>query len=155
MDDTMRRKDRQLSARAANEILAQGSICQLAMAAQGEPYLVTLNYGYRDSALYFHCAKAGRKLEILEQNNRVCFTVVEHGAVLPADKACDFTMKYRSVVGYGTARVIDGYREKCEALGIIMAQYAPGDSFEFPEATLAATTVFVVDISSMAAKSNH
>ncbi|MBJ6800052.1 pyridoxamine 5'-phosphate oxidase family protein [Geomonas propionica] len=153
MDETMRRKDRQLTALVANEILEKGEICQLALAAQGEPYLVTMNYGYRDSTLYFHCARAGKKLEVIEQNNRVCFTVVEHGAVLPAEKACDFTMKYRSVVGYGTARVIDGYQEKCEALGIIMAQYASG-SFEFPEATLAATAVFAVDISSMAAKSN-
>lgn len=155
MDDTMRRKDRHLSAQGANEILTQGKICQLALAVQGEPYLVTMNYGYRDSTLYFHCARAGKKLEIIEQNSRVCFSVVEHGAVLPADKPCDFTMKYRSVVGFGAARIIDGYREKCEALGIIMAQYAPGESFEFPEATLAATTVFAVDISSMAAKSNH
>ncbi|WP_224983131.1 pyridoxamine 5'-phosphate oxidase family protein [Geomonas agri] len=153
MDDMMRRKDRQLSAKVANDILEKGTICQLALAVQGEPYLVTMNYGYRDSTLFFHCAAAGRKLEIIGQNNRVCFTVVEHGAVLPAEKACDFTMKFRSVVGFGTARVIDGYQEKCEALGIIMAQYAPG-SFKFPEATLAATTVFAVDISSMAAKSN-
>ncbi|MBJ6750604.1 pyridoxamine 5'-phosphate oxidase family protein [Geomonas anaerohicana] len=154
MDDTMRRNDRRLSAQLTNEILEKGTVCQLALAAQGEPYLVTMNYGYRDSTLYFHCAAAGKKLEVIEQNNRVCFTVVEHGAVLPAEKPCDFTMKFRSVVGFGTARVIDGYREKCEALGIIMAQYAPGESFQFPEGTLAATTVFAVDISSMAAKSN-
>lgn len=154
MDDTMRRKDRQLSAQAANEILEKGEVCQLALVAQGEPYLVTMNYGYRDSTLYFHCAKAGKKLELLEQNNRVCFTVMEHGPVLPAEVACDFTMKYRSVVGYGSARMIEGHEEKYAALGIIMAQYAPGE-FEFREGMLATTTVFAVDVSSMSAKSNY
>lgn len=154
MDDTMRRKDRHLSAQAANEILEKGAVCHLALVGQGEPYVVTLNYGYRDSILYFHCARAGKKLELLEQNSRVCFTVVEHGPVLPAEIACDFTMKFRSVVGYGSARIIAGYEEKSAALGIIMAQYAPGE-FEFRETMLAATTVFAVDVASMSAKSNY
>jgi nitroimidazol reductase NimA-like FMN-containing flavoprotein (pyridoxamine 5'-phosphate oxidase superfamily) len=154
MDELMRRKDRQLSIQAANDLLAKGAVCHLGLAAQGEPYLVTLNYGYRDSTLYFHCARAGKKLEMLQLNNRVCFTIVAETLLVPAEKACDFTMKYRSVVGYGTARIVDGHEEKCHALGIIMAQYAAGD-FEFPEASLSATTVFAVDITSMSAKSNY
>lgn len=154
MDDLMRRKDRQLSVQCANELLANGKVCHLALAAQGEPYLVTLNYGYRDTTLYFHCARAGKKLELLQLNNRVCFTVVADTDLVPAEKACDFTMKYRSVVGYGSARIVEGHEEKCRALGIIMAQYASGD-FDFPEATLSATTVFAVDITSMSAKSNY
>lgn len=154
MDDVMRRKDRQLSIQAANDLLAKGTACHLALAAQGEPYLVTLNYGFRDSTLYFHCARAGKKLDLLKMNNRVCFTVVAGLELVPAEKACDFSMMYRSVVGYGTARFVEGHEEKCEALGIIMAQYAAG-SFEFPEGPLAATIVFAVDITSMSAKSNY
>lgn len=154
MGDTMRRKDRQLSVKAANDLLAKGTICHLALAAQGEPYLVTMNYGFRDSTLYFHCARAGKKLELLQLNNRVCFSVVAGAELVPAEKACEFSMKYQSVVGYGAARIVEGHEEKCQALGIIMAQYADG-SFEFPEGPLAATAVFAVDIVSMSAKSNY
>lgn len=154
MDDMLRRKDRQLSAQTANELLAQGKICHLALATHDEPYLVTMNYGYRDTTLYFHCAGAGKKLELLRQNNRVCFTVVADTKLIAAEKACDFTMKYRSVVGYGTARLVEGHEEKSRALDIIMAQYAP-EAFEFPQAGMAATTVFVVDIETMTAKSNY
>lgn len=154
MDELMRRKDRQLSPRDANELLAKGKVCHLALAAGGEPYLVTLNYGYRDSTLYFHCASAGKKLELLRLNNRVCFTVVADTNLVPAEKACDFTMKYRSVVGYGDARMVEQDEEKRQALGIIMAQYAAGE-FAFPEASLSATTVFAVDITSLSAKSNY
>jgi Predicted flavin-nucleotide-binding protein len=154
MDDMLRRKDRQLSAQAANELLAQGKICHLALAAHDEPYLVTMNYGYRDTTLYFHCAGAGKKLELLRQNSRVCFTVVADTKLVASEKACDYTMKYRSVVGYGTARLVEGHEEKSRALDVIMAQYAPGE-FEYSQPCLAATTVFVVDIESMTAKSNY
>lgn len=154
MDDMLRRKDRQLSAQAANDLLAQGKVCHLALAAHDEPYLVTLNYGYRDTTLYFHCAGAGKKLELLRQNSRVCFTVVADTKLVPSEKACDFTMKYRSVVGYGTARLVEGHEEKSRALDIIMAQYAT-EEFEFPQSGITATTVFVVDIESMTAKSNY
>ena len=154
MDDMLRRKDRQLSVQAANELLAQGKICHLAIAAHDEPYLVTMNYGYRDTTLYFHCAGAGKKLELLRQNSRVCFTVIADTMLVASDKPCDFTMKYRSVVGYGTARLVEGHEEKSRALDIIMAQYSH-EAFEFPQAAMAATAVFVVDIESMTAKSNY
>lgn len=153
MAEVMRRKDRQLSQETAYALLEKGKVCHLALAAQGEPYIVTLNYGYRDSTLYFHCARAGKKLDLLAQNNRVCFTVAPSQELVLAESACDYSMKYESVVGYGSARMIEDREEKRRALGIIMAQYAEG-SFDFPEKALAATAVFVVDIESLTAKSN-
>ena len=40
-------------------------------------YIVTMNFGYewegRLPAFYFHCAREGRKLEMMRSNPRVCF----------------------------------------------------------------------------------
>jgi nitroimidazol reductase NimA-like FMN-containing flavoprotein (pyridoxamine 5'-phosphate oxidase superfamily) len=62
-------------------------------------------------------------------------------------------MKYESVVGHGTARFISEPQEKREALEIIMAQYADG-CFDFPGDSVARTTVFVVAVEQMTAKSS-
>jgi nitroimidazol reductase NimA-like FMN-containing flavoprotein (pyridoxamine 5'-phosphate oxidase superfamily) len=134
--------------------MEKGEICHLAMVDQGEPYIVTLNYGYRESTMYFHSAVAGRKTRILGNGSRVCFTVVPSHELLTAEKACDFSARYESVVGYGAVRLIEDPEEKRRGLSIIMAQYAAGD-FTFPEAVLAKTAVFAVDIEELSGKSNY
>jgi uncharacterized protein len=155
MGQGMRRSDREVTGEAALEaLLGKGVVCQLALVRQGEPYLVSLNYGYRSGVLYFHCANSGRKVDILREAARVCFTVVTRHELLVAEKGCDYSMKFESVVGYGRPRFIEEREEKLQALSAIMAQYATG-SFEFPEAALAQTTVFAVPIEEMTGKSSY
>lgn len=153
MEHEMRRSDRQLPVEVAHALLERGEICQLAMVDKGEPYLVTLNYGFREGTLYFHAARQGRKMDILADGSRVCFTVVPRHELVVAEKGCDYSMKYESVVGWGSVRFLEDPEAKHCALGIIMAQYAPGE-FSFPEGSVAATAVFAVDIEEMTAKSN-
>lgn len=153
MKHEMRRGDRRLSREEAHALLEKGKVCHLALVGQGEPYLVTMNYGYRASTMYFHCASEGKKMEFLADGSRVCFTVVTRHELVVADVPCSYSMKYESVVGYGKVRLLEGHEEKCRALGAIMAQYAPGE-FEFPEVTVARTAVFAVDIGEMSGKSN-
>jgi uncharacterized protein len=62
MEYHVRRTDRQIEDEATLEgILLQGKYATLALCRGGEPYVVTLSYGYdRDTkALYFHCARDG------------------------------------------------------------------------------------------------
>lgn len=154
MRHEMRRRERQLDEADAYALLEKGDVCHLAMVDRGEPYLVTLNYGYRDSIMYFHCAMEGRKKDLLEKGSRVCFTVVPRHELLPAEKGCDFSMKYESVVGYGAVRLLEEPEEKRLGLSIVMAQYASGD-FVFPDASLARTLVFAVDIEELSGKSTY
>lgn len=154
MHREMRRSERQITEPQALEaMLGKGVACHLALVDQGEPYLVTLNYGFRAGTLYFHCANEGKKLEILKCSGRVCFSVVTRHELLVAEKACDFSMKFESVVGYGRPRFIEGKEQKTQALDIIMAQYSAG-AFQFPDGALSATTVFAIDIDEMTGKSN-
>lgn len=149
----MRRKERQLSTEGAAALLERGSVCHLAMVDEGEPYLVTMNYGYREGTLYFHCAHQGRKMDILAREERVCFSVITRHDLAAGEEPCEYTMKYESVVGKGRVRLVPGPDEKRAALGLIMAQYAPGE-YRFPEKVLDATAVFAVDIEEMTGKSN-
>jgi uncharacterized protein len=70
----MRRTDKEIKNK--DEILAiikKATIMRLAMSDKDSPYLVPLNFGYRDESLFFHCAKEGSKLDIIRQNPKVCF----------------------------------------------------------------------------------
>ena len=79
----MRKKDREIKdTKELEEILQKADVCRIAFAVDGIPYIVTMNFGYiwKDSlTLYFHCAKEGKKLELMKRNNMVCFEMdIDH-----------------------------------------------------------------------------
>src|SRR4030042_5421966 len=100
----MRRKEKEIAEREVLEkILHKAPVCHLAMSDQDQPYVVPLNFGYNDNALYFHCAQEGKKLDILRKNNRVCFEVDVDHELVKGESACEWGMKGRGGVGIGTA----------------------------------------------------
>ena len=55
------------------EILTKAKYVTIAMSKDNEPYLATLSHGYNaeEKCIYFHCAKEGKKIDILNENNIV------------------------------------------------------------------------------------
>ncbi len=130
-------------------ILRKAMVCRLAMTDGALPYLVPLNFGYRHRALYFHTGQAGKKIDILKKNPLVCFEVEVDAELLPADVACGFGMRYRSVVGTGRAEFVEDPAGKREALDIIMAHYSPRKAWEYRERSFERTCVIRVAIDSI------
>jgi nitroimidazol reductase NimA-like FMN-containing flavoprotein (pyridoxamine 5'-phosphate oxidase superfamily) len=100
-------------------ILKNGKYLSLALSDQNIPYILTLNYGYdtQERTLYFHTAKRGLKLEILQNNPLVCGTIIEdHGYV---EKVC--THAYRSVVFTGKIEILDNAVEKQAGLEVMLS----------------------------------
>jgi uncharacterized protein len=149
----MRRKDKEITEREAIEAIIRASVvCRLAMADGGMPYIVPLNFGYRDNALFFHSAPEGKKLEILRRNRNVCFELDITDGIKTGETACDWGIRYRSVIGFGEVVFLEDPAHKRAALDIIVAQYAGKEAFAYPEAKLKRTTVFRVDILQMTGK---
>jgi len=96
----IRRKDREITERdVILGIMKNTKYLVVAMAGGSEPYLATLSCGYceEENAFYFHCARQGRKLDMIAKNPDVCATAIEdHGYVKG-----DCSHKYRSLVIYG------------------------------------------------------
>ena len=70
----MRRKDKEISdTKEIEEIIKRAKVCRLAMTDENRPYMVPLCFGYSEGVLYFHSANRGKKLDILNKNNRICF----------------------------------------------------------------------------------
>ncbi len=135
-------------------ILRSGRDCQLAFTAEPAPYIVTLNYGYADGALYFHSAGEGRKIELAQSPAAVGFSVSINLGIIEGESGCNWSTRYQSVVGYGRIRFLETAEEKRRGLDIIMAQYSPG-RFSYPDKTLAATSVYKLVISEMTAKQSQ
>ncbi len=117
----VRRADREITDRAAiEEILRRAEVCRVAMIADGEPYVVPLNFGYRDGKAYFHSFPHGRKIDAIRADARVCFEVDLDHRLITGEIACDWTFDYTSVIGFGRARVLEDPAEKLAGLTAIM-----------------------------------
>ena len=121
----MRRKDKEVTDRNwMEEVLRRGWLLHLGLAGEdGWPYVVPIGYGYADGVIYMHGAPQGRKNDILAANPKVCFQVTLDIELLPSEVGSDFTMKYRSVTGFGHVRNLTDLTEKNAALKVIMDHY--------------------------------
>jgi len=117
----LRRTEREILNQAElDAVLARGRYMTVAMCRDGEPYVVTLSYGYSAArnALYYHCARDGLKLDFLRANPEVCATVVEDLGY----KRGECAHAYRSVVVRGLMGVVEQRADKVHGLRVLLAQ---------------------------------
>ncbi|MFZ7113712.1 MAG: pyridoxamine 5'-phosphate oxidase family protein [Desulfatiglandales bacterium] len=149
----MRRKEKEITDRnEIEDIILKAQVCRLGMADGTLPYIIPLCFGYRDNTLYFHTAQEGKKMDILRKNSAVCFECDTDRELIRSEAACKWGMKFRSVVGFGKASLIEDPAAKHRALAIIMEHYAGPSSFDYEEKILGKTCVIKVDIESMTGK---
>jgi len=148
----MRRKEKEIKDLAEIEaVLRSAQVCRLGLCDKGIPYVVPLCYGYKDKTLYFHCVPKGRKLDIIRDNNNVCFEVETDLELVRHEEACKWGFKYRSVIGFGKASLVEGLDAKKKAFAIIMGQYSDG-KYDFPESDVNGVAIFRIDIESLTGK---
>ena len=148
----MRRQEREIrDEKELHKILETGLVCRLGLYDGQYPYVVPMNYGYRGGRIYFHCAGEGRKIDILKKYDRVCIEIDIDSRIVRGDSACRWATKYRSVIGFGTGRIVDDETEKKAALDVIMAHYG-GQEGPYDEKSLQRICVIEVVIESMTGK---
>jgi uncharacterized protein len=154
--DSMRRKDKEITDQAQiDEIIRRSTVIRIALMDNHIPYIVPMCFGYDGNTFYLHSAREGRKIDLLKRNPRICFELETDCEVKRSEKPCSFTMKYRSVMGYGTAAFVEEPGAKARALGIIMRQYGESE-FSFPEESLAKIELIAIhDIEMTSKKSGY
>ena len=138
--------------RIIEEMLAQSTICRIAMIDKGEPYLLPFNYGYKDKCIYIHSASRGKKIDVLRAHPRVCFEVEQKTDLIKGPRACDWSTLYRSIIGYGEIEIITDFEKKKEGLEIIMAQHGGSELTEFKEKNVEAVVILKLTIDSLSGK---
>jgi len=152
----MRKKEREIKEISEIEsIILKSDVCRIAMANENMPYIVTMNFGYSGGnapSLYFHCAKEGRKLDMIRQNNFVCFEMDTAHELYKGEKGCDWGMNYSSVVGYGKISIVEDFEERIFGLNQIMNHYGGSGFHSYDEKVLARTTILKLVITEISGK---
>jgi len=135
------------------------SMCDL----RGVPYGVPINFARIEDRLAFHGSKRGKKMEILSQNPRVSFSVVEALSLIDSDfsseskLACPATQFYRSVHIEGVIERVIERKQKAAILQALMEKlqpkggYLPLDHPDYEKA-LEATELFWLRVHTIRAK---
>jgi nitroimidazol reductase NimA-like FMN-containing flavoprotein (pyridoxamine 5'-phosphate oxidase superfamily) len=140
---------------AVHRILDEGFICHVGFVIDGQPFVIPTGYARFDDTLFIHGSQASRMLRALEKGIEVCLTVTLVDGLVLARSAFHHSMNYRSVVVFGTARVVNQKGEKLAALRALSEHMIPGrwDEVRGPsEIEIKATTVLSLPLAEASAK---
>lgn len=123
----LRRKKQVLSAEENAKILKNRTSGVLALVGDnGYPYAVPISYVYDGEKLYFHCARSGQKMGAIKRNPKASFCVIDQDLIVPEE----YTSYFRSVIVFGTMRILEQDMEKRAAIEKLALKYAPDDTQE-------------------------
>ena len=137
------------------EILDKSKVLHLGLAVNNEPYVVPMNYGYAMEdgklTLYLHSAVQGKKLDMIRANPNVFFEMDCDRMPFEGKVPCQYGLVYSSIMGRGTARVLEDVEEKMKAMTLLMKTQA-GKDFTFNDRLVSIVAVIRVDVSEYTAK---
>lgn len=138
------------------EVINKAEVVRIGMSVDDVPYIVPLNYGYKNDVFYFHGAKEGRKIDMITANPNVCFELdTDHVLVGASERACDWTMTYASVMGNGVMTIIEDLEEKKTALNILMSNYSEIKGYDYTEKMLERIGVMKLTVIEMTGKKSR
>ena len=136
-------------------ILDESKVLHLGLVDDGMPYIVPMNYGYRlevgKLTLYLHSAAKGYKLDVIAKNPVCCFEMECGLEPFEGKIACQYGVSYYSLMGRGTACIVQDAGEKMEAMSVLMKTQT-GKDFEFNERLVSIVSVIRIDVSDYTAK---
>jgi nitroimidazol reductase NimA-like FMN-containing flavoprotein (pyridoxamine 5'-phosphate oxidase superfamily) len=116
---SLRRRDKEITDKAElRAILGEAKYVTVAMSLRDEPYLATLSHGYdiNRNSIYFHCAREGKKVEILKTNPRVWGQALVDDGYQQGN--CDHL--YRTAQFHGYVSFVEDQEEKEQALQVMI-----------------------------------
>ena len=137
------------------DILNKAKVLHLGLCVDNEPYVVPMNYGYimegETLVLYLHSAVQGKKLDMIRANPRVFFELDCDRMPFEGDKPCQYGLVYSSVMGRGTARILEDTEEKIRAMTLLMKTQT-GKDFDFTDRLVSIVSVIRIDVAEYTAK---
>ena len=136
-------------------ILDAAKVLHLGLAVDNEPYVVPMNYGYAMEdgklALYLHSAVQGKKLDMMRANPKVFVSIDCDRMPFEGRVPCQYGLVYSSIMGRGTAAIVEDMEEKKQAMSILMKTQT-GKDFTFEDRLVTIVTVIRIDVAEYTAK---
>lgn len=141
--------------------LREAKVGHIASAQDGLPFLNPSTFWFDEAnhQIIFHSNVAGRIRSNIESNSRVCFEASELGKMLPSNVALEFSLQFRSVIVFGTARILIDLDEKRRVLYGLIQKYFPtmtaGQEYRgITDQELKRTSVYAIKIEEWSGKEN-
>jgi uncharacterized protein len=141
--------------------LREARVGHIASARDGQPFINPSTFWFNEQhhQIIFHSNVSGRVRSNIETNPKVCFEASELGKMLPSNVALEFSLQFRSVVVFGTARLIVDPDEARRVLYGLIKKYFPlmtaGREFrEITDRELRSTSVYAIQIEEWSGKEN-
>ena len=152
----MRKREREITDETMiRDILDRAQVIHLGLSDEGQPYVVPMNYGYvlEDGKLtfYLHGALEGYKYDVMEKNPRISFSIECDVKLFEGRVACQYGTVYSSIMGKGTAVLVEDIEEKKQAMSVLMKTQT-GKDFTFDEKLVSIVRVIRLDITEFSAK---
>lgn len=109
-----------------HRILDEALICHVGFVENGQPYVIPINFARMGDQIVLHGAKASRLLKHIAEGHPVCVEATVVDGLVLARSVFHHSMNYRSVVLFGTGRLIEQDAEKMEALRAVTEHLIPG-----------------------------
>ncbi len=137
-----------------DEIISRCSICYVGITdLEGNPYVIPMNFGYKDNTIYIHSGPTGSCIDMLNKNNNVCITFCSDTELVHqhAQVACSYRMKAQSIVCKGKVTFVEDMDQKRDALNILMGQYVERD-FTYSDPAVRNVKIWKIPIDSLTAR---
>ena len=136
-------------------ILDTAKVLNLGLCQNDEPYVVPMNYGYTMEegklTLYLHSAVKGKKLDMVQANPKVFFSMDCDRMPFEGRVPCQYGLVYSSIMGRGRATLVEDVEEKKRAMSLLMKTQT-GKDFTFEDRLVTIVTVIRIDVAEYTAK---
>ena len=156
----MRRNDREVTdMMKIEDIIRRCTCCRIGFQDDGEVYIVPLSFGYAAKGdtyiFYFHGAKEGRKIDLINKNPVVGFEMDTNYALNEADQACGYSAHFQSIIGNGVVSMVSEINEKKLGLSLLMEHNTGKKDWYFDEKMVNAAAVFKLEVTKMSCKEHE
>ncbi len=138
-----------------NAILDEALICHVGFVHEGAPVVIPTIHARVGATLYLHGSPASRMLRSMKSGDEISVNVTLVDGLVIARAAFHNSMNYRSVVVFGSPRIVADETEKWGALEAITEHVVPGrwaDSREMTEKEMKGTLVVALPLDEASAK---
>ncbi len=155
----MRRRDKEIS--DINEIIQvieNSDIMHLGLCKNNLPYVVPLNFGFQYEEdtikIYFHSARVGKKIDLINNNNKCAVEMTSYFELEKGDAACQWSAFHESVMIEGTISLVKNEQEISNAMDLIMMRYGFQGIPIYEKKFLNTMSVYCILVESISGKRN-
>jgi nitroimidazol reductase NimA-like FMN-containing flavoprotein (pyridoxamine 5'-phosphate oxidase superfamily) len=107
-------------------ILDAGKICDVGFVVDEQPFVIPMAYARVDNTIILHGSVASRLAKLLATGVPACVTVTHLDGLVLARSTFHHSLNFRSVLAFGTAKLIEDETQKLKAMDQLVEFLTPG-----------------------------